>query len=137
MDVHELQAPVPAGTEAVALRHLIMGFRSQFADQLYDLHNSGQAGTQRTIRFTTVREDFPPNLDDLGIEHMVPYFARMGDTEPEIQVSGLYFMGRERRGGGRGGRLNRRGDQHPQGQRHELDGHDRQITVRRMGVRVA
>jgi len=29
-----------------------------------------------TVRFTTVRDDFPPNLDALKIQHVVLYFAR-------------------------------------------------------------
>jgi Tc toxin complex TcA C-terminal TcB-binding domain len=66
-------------------------FRQQFADQWYDLHNPDQTATPLTVRFTTVREDFPPNLDALRIEHVVLYFARASDAEPEIQVSGLYF----------------------------------------------
>jgi hypothetical protein len=66
-------------------------FRQQFADQWYDLHNPDQTATPLTVRFTTVREDFPPNLGDLRIEHVALYFARTHDTRPEIQVSRLYF----------------------------------------------
>nr|MDQ3831145.1 hypothetical protein [Candidatus Tectomicrobia bacterium] len=66
-------------------------FRNELADQWYDLHNPDQAATPLTVRFTTVREDFPPNLNDLRLEHVILYFARASDTEPEIQVSGLYF----------------------------------------------
>jgi hypothetical protein len=28
-----------------------------------------------TVRFKTVREDFPPNLDNLKIDHLVLYYV--------------------------------------------------------------
>ena len=48
-------------------------FRNELADQWYDLHNPDQAATPLTVRFTTVREDFPPNLNDLRLEHVILY----------------------------------------------------------------
>ena len=50
-------------------------FRNQFADQWYDLHNPEQTATPMTVRFKTVREDFPSNVEDLTIQHVVLYFA--------------------------------------------------------------
>lgn len=50
-------------------------FRNQFADQWYDLHNPEQTATPMTVRFKTAREDFPPNVEDLTIQHIVLYFA--------------------------------------------------------------
>jgi hypothetical protein len=66
-------------------------FRQQFADQWYDLHNPDRAATPLTVHFTTGREDFPPHLDGLRIEHVGLYFARTSTAEPAIQVSGLSF----------------------------------------------
>jgi hypothetical protein len=42
-------------------------FRNQFADQWYDLNNPDQTATPMKVRFQTVREDFPPNIDTLKI----------------------------------------------------------------------
>ena len=42
----------------------------QFADPWYDLHNPEQTATPMVVRFNTRREDFPPNLDDLRIQHV-------------------------------------------------------------------
>jgi hypothetical protein len=66
-------------------------FRLQFADQWYDLHNPDQTSTPMTVRFTTVREDFPPNLDDLKIQQVVLYFARADGQSFEVPVTHLHF----------------------------------------------
>ena len=47
----------------------------ELADQWYDLHNSDQATKLLVVRFSTRREDFPPNLDSLAIKEVVLYFA--------------------------------------------------------------
>ena len=39
-------------------------FRDQFADAWYDLHNPDQIAELVTVHFKTIREDFPPNLED-------------------------------------------------------------------------
>lgn len=66
-------------------------FRHQLADAWYDLHNPEQSATPMTVRFTTTREDFPPHLDDLEIEHLVLYFVR-GDGETfEVPVEHFRF----------------------------------------------
>src|SRR5207247_7151388 len=51
-------------------------FREQFADQWYDLHNPDQVATPMTVRFQTVRDDFPSNLEKLKIQQVALYFAR-------------------------------------------------------------
>jgi hypothetical protein len=66
-------------------------FRTQFADQWYDLHNPEQTKTPMTVRFTTVREDFPPNLDRLKIEQLLLYFVRTGGSSFEVPVTHLHF----------------------------------------------
>ena len=44
-----------------------------------------------TVRFETRREDFPPNIEDVKIEHLVLYFARKSGEVEEIEVSSLRF----------------------------------------------
>jgi hypothetical protein len=51
-------------------------FRNQFSDQWYDLHNPVQTTTPTVVRFTTERQDFPPNLEDLLLQHLVLYVVR-------------------------------------------------------------
>src|SRR5262249_38262842 len=65
-------------------------FRRQFADQWYDLHNPLQTSSPMTVHFTTVREDFPLNIDDFRIRQVVLYFAR-SDPTFEVTVDHLRF----------------------------------------------
>jgi len=69
-------------------------FRHQFADQWYDLNNPEQTTTPMSVRFTTVPEDFPPNLDELRIQHVVLYFARAARQSFEVPVDHLHFTQR-------------------------------------------
>ncbi|MGH7491837.1 MAG: Ig-like domain-containing protein [bacterium] len=71
-------------------------FRNQFPDAWYDLHNPEQRATPITVKFKTWREDFPPNLDDLKIEHVLLFFSRVvdesaGDQPFEMEVSNFLF----------------------------------------------
>ena len=67
-------------------------FRDQFSDQWYDLHNLNQTGTPLTVKFKTLREDFPPNLDALSIQQVVMYFVRSSDATYEaVEVSKFSF----------------------------------------------
>ncbi len=50
-------------------------FRHELADQWYHLHNPEQTENPMTVTFNTRKEDFPPNLEDLTIRHIVLYFA--------------------------------------------------------------
>src|SRR5262249_42855778 len=43
-----------------------------------------------TVRFTTVREDFPPNIEDLKIQQLLLYFAGAAGKF-EIDVTNLTF----------------------------------------------
>jgi len=65
-------------------------FRHQFADQWYDLHNPEQTATPMCVRLRTRREDFPPNIENLKIEHVVLYFAGAEEESREIEVT-LHF----------------------------------------------
>lgn len=67
------------------------GFRYELADQWYDLHNPDQTATPMTIQFETTREDFPPNLDDLRIQHVTLYFSRGDGMMFQVTVNSLSF----------------------------------------------
>ena len=69
-------------------------FRHQFADQWYDLHNPEQTATPLIVRFKTVREDFPGNLQNLKIDQVALYFARANGGLFEVPVSHLHFVER-------------------------------------------
>ncbi len=66
-------------------------FRNQFADQWYDLNNPDRTATPMKVRFQTVREDFPPNLDTLKIQHVLLYFVRADQKTFELPVTELQF----------------------------------------------
>lgn len=65
--------------------------RSEFADQWYDLHNPGQTSTPMVVRFATAREDFPPNVDALKIQHVLLYFVCADVAAVEVVVSHLHY----------------------------------------------
>jgi hypothetical protein len=66
-------------------------FRHQFADQWYDLHNPDQTATPMTVVFRTVRRDFPPNLDDLRIQHVVLHVAWASGQPRPVSVRHLHY----------------------------------------------
>jgi hypothetical protein len=71
-------------------------FRNQFLDAWYDLHNPEQSAPPMAVKFKTYREDFPPNLDDLRIEHVLLFFSRVideaaGEQPFELPVSKFAF----------------------------------------------
>jgi hypothetical protein len=78
-------------------------FRHQFADQWYDLHNPDQTSIPMTVSFRTVREDYPPNLDDLRIDHVVLYFARANGQPFALPVTSLRFTPQDEAGSTGGG----------------------------------
>jgi hypothetical protein len=69
--------------------------RNEFADQWYDLHNPEQTSTPMTVRFTTLREDFPPNIDALKIQHVLMYFVSSNTVPIEVPVSHLHYTAAE------------------------------------------
>lgn len=66
-------------------------FRNQFADQWYELHNPEQAETPMVVSITTRREDFPPNLEELKIQHIVLFFSLADGSTFEVPVINLTF----------------------------------------------
>ncbi|XCN72201.1 MAG: hypothetical protein Q3M24_18125 [Candidatus Electrothrix aestuarii] len=71
-------------------------FRHQFADAWYDLHNTDSMSNSQqqplSVTFTTRPEDFPPNVNELSIEHITLYFAGKADLEQGISLD-LRFKG--------------------------------------------
>jgi len=63
--------------------------RDQFADQWYDLHNPEQSATPMAVRFNTVRADFPPNVEDLRLQHVLLYIVRAAGRTFEISGAQL------------------------------------------------
>jgi hypothetical protein len=66
-------------------------FRFQLADAWYDLHNPDQTATPMIVRFQTLAEDFPSNIEDLRIQQVVLYFSRAEGATFEIPVNYLWF----------------------------------------------
>ena len=69
-----------------------LSLRQQFPDQWYDLHNPDLTATPMTVSFDTRREDFPPNIEDVSISHLVLYIVR-SDEKPFTQplTAQLFF----------------------------------------------
>ncbi len=64
-------------------------FRHQFADAWYDLHHPDLVQDPQqpmAVSFSTRREDFPPNVTDLEIEHVTLYIARKSGTTDEFDL---------------------------------------------------
>jgi hypothetical protein len=66
-------------------------FLSDLPDQWYDLNNPDQTPRPMTVRFTTSRSDFPPNIDDIRIQQVLLYFSRAEGSTFEIPLSALQF----------------------------------------------
>jgi hypothetical protein len=62
-------------------------FRHEFADQWYDLHNPDQTATPMVVRFETVREDFPPNLEDISLSQLLLSFGRSPGRSFEVSLN--------------------------------------------------
>jgi hypothetical protein len=78
-------------------------FRNQFADQWYDLNNPELTHTPMLVQFDTLGADFPPNIDNLKINHVALYFVRKDGTDIEIPVSHLRFTEKGGKGAVGGG----------------------------------
>jgi len=74
-------------------------FTNQFADQWYDLHNPDQIAPPAKpmrVRFSTIREDFPPNLEHLKIQQIALYFVQAEGTSIEVDNVQLHFTPKSR-----------------------------------------
>ncbi len=70
-------------------------FRHQMADQWYHLHNPGQSKTPMTVTFRTRREDFPPHIENIKIQHVVLYFGHAPGSTLEMPITHLHFYADE------------------------------------------
>ena len=66
-------------------------FRQVFPDPWYDLNNPDQTATPMAVRFRTRRSDFPPNLSNLAIQHVVLYLVRKDGEVFEQPIRHLHF----------------------------------------------
>ena len=66
-------------------------FRNEFADAWYDLNNPDLTNTPMVVRYQTRREDFPPNVSDLRLQHLILYFIRKDGETVEVPVRHLHF----------------------------------------------
>ncbi len=70
---------------------LPFSLRNRFMDAWYDLNNAELVDEpdQMVVRFITQSADFPPNLENLKIQHVALYIARKSGTDFEMPI-GLY-----------------------------------------------
>lgn len=91
LNSHDYRRQVIQGLDRAVGAERPFSLREQFPDQWYDLHNPGGTATPMTIRFTTTRDDFPPNVEGLNIQHLALYFVRADGATPEVRVNHLYL----------------------------------------------
>jgi hypothetical protein len=77
------------GTEVSAQRAFT--FRHELADQWFDLNNPDQTPTPMTVRFTTRRQDFQPNVTGLNISNVTLLFSLADGQSFEVEVTALLF----------------------------------------------
>jgi hypothetical protein len=73
-------SPVVSGDRAFSLRN-------QFPDAWFDLNNPEQSGDPLVARFDTRREDFPPNIEELRIQHLLFYLVPRDDSPIDETIS--------------------------------------------------
>jgi Tc toxin complex TcA C-terminal TcB-binding domain/Bacterial Ig domain len=62
----------------------VFSLRDHFADQWYALHNPEQAETPMTVTFSLASQNFPPNVAELRIQHVLLAVARAEGLTFEI-----------------------------------------------------
>ncbi|MGM8909471.1 neuraminidase-like domain-containing protein [Psychrobacter sp. 1U1] len=65
-------------------------FRQEFSDAWYDLHNPEQTDTPMSVSFETTLADFPSNINELIISHVLMYFIADSDL-PSVFAAKLFF----------------------------------------------
>lgn len=105
LDDYDYRQQVIQGLDTSMSADRAFSFRYQFADAWYDLHNPEQTPTPMVVSFQTRREDFPPNIESLKIQHVLLYFARANGQSFEVDVTNFLFteqgIGRSAGGGSR------------------------------------
>ena len=67
----------------------VFSLRDHFADQWYALHNPDGAPTPMTVNFSLTSKDFPPNVEQLRIQHALLAVARAEGRTFEIESAQL------------------------------------------------
>jgi Tc toxin complex TcA C-terminal TcB-binding domain len=62
-------------------------FVNNLADAWYDLHNPDQTATPMSVTFRTESDDFPPNVNDVLIQHLALLVLRADGMTFELPVS--------------------------------------------------
>ncbi|MCK5231044.1 MAG: hypothetical protein KAR13_12295, partial [Desulfobulbaceae bacterium] len=62
-------------------------FRLQFPDQWYALNNPDQNNIPMAVTFEIRRGDFPPNIQDLNIQHVLLYFATKDEKQLDEKIT--------------------------------------------------
>lgn len=106
-----------------------LSFRHQLVNQWYELHHPELTATPMVAPFETIRDDFPPNLEDLRIQHVLLAFVRAKGRSFEMADAQLFFsaQGETVAVGGPSGSSIDGGHQHPAWQRQQLGVPHRQI----------
>lgn len=66
-------------------------FRFELSDQWFDLNNPDQTPTPMSVRFSTRREDFLPNLSALEVRQVILFFSLAEGESFEMEVTNLLF----------------------------------------------
>ena len=65
--------------------------RRNFPDAWYDLNNPDLTPSPMQVQFTTIRDDFPPNLSGFALEAVVLYIVRRDGEDFELDLDALTF----------------------------------------------
>lgn len=101
LDSDEYRRQVIARLDRTISAERGFSLRFQCPDAWYDLHHQDPAAPQIVVRFDSRREDYPPNLTRLRIEHVTMYFGRSDSQTFEVDVAHLRFV-EQGQGGGPG-----------------------------------
>jgi hypothetical protein len=66
-------------------------FKQQFADAWYELNNPEQSSTPMVVQFTTMADDFPPNLNNLQILQVLLHFVPKDGASFQVSVKDFQF----------------------------------------------
>lgn len=69
----------------------LFNMRQKFADQWYELHNPEQSVTPMVVQFDIRREDFPSNVEDLRVQHMLLHVVRRDGVNVDIPIRHLHL----------------------------------------------
>jgi uncharacterized coiled-coil protein SlyX len=64
----------------------VLSLRYDLPDAWWDLHNPDQIPTPMTVEFSTVAQEFPPNIQELEIEHLACVIAARRQIPREVSV---------------------------------------------------